>query len=554
MKVSSDILRVYKALHTWVGIGTGLLLFIGFFAGALTMFKQPLDRWSAPPAQQLAMVKSNELDTLVSGVMQQFPDARQQLVVHLESAEHISAPVEWQSQDEDGGHGPDLDGEHWHATLNAAGEVQAESIRPSMLGDLIDLLHQTAGIPGTVGHEYLGVQILGLAGILYFLALVSGLIILLPTLVKDFFLIRRGKNRKRFWLDAHNVIGITSLPFHLIIAFTVVVFAFHDSFYGSLKAVVYQDTPMFGAPPAAGERPQARSVDQLLPPTELIRRIEQAAPDFKVTELVYMQVESPRPIVRAGIYNPQYLVRGPLTGYVGINPYNGELTMTGMLPGKSNVWSDIVVTFFALHFGSFAGEWVRWVYFLLGLSGAFLFYSGNLLWIESRRKKQKRGQPLPQQARNTRLMAALTIGVSLGSVAGIGFAIAAGKWGHVAAVADINSLYLQVYYLVFLLALTFAFMRGGARAAVPLLWLCALASALIPVTSALAVLMPSTGLWFYNSAATLAVDFTALLLALAFIFAAYRTQRGLQRANADTVWYIEETGHKAEPAGIGAGS
>ncbi len=85
MKVSSDILRVYKALHSWVGIGTGLL-FIGFFAGTLTMFKQPLDRWSAPPAQQLAMVNTDELNTLVSGVMQQFPDARQQLVVHLEKS------------------------------------------------------------------------------------------------------------------------------------------------------------------------------------------------------------------------------------------------------------------------------------------------------------------------------------------------------------------------------------------------------------------------------------------------------------------------------------
>ena len=48
MKVSSDILRVYKALHTWVGIGTGLLLFIGFFAGALTMFTSGFTRFMMP--------------------------------------------------------------------------------------------------------------------------------------------------------------------------------------------------------------------------------------------------------------------------------------------------------------------------------------------------------------------------------------------------------------------------------------------------------------------------------------------------------------------------
>lgn len=535
MKVSSDILRVYKTLHTWVGITAGLLLFIGFFAGALTMFKEPLDRWSAPPAQQLGRVGGEALDTLVAQVMQQYPDARQQLVVHLDEGEHISAPVEWQAQDGDAGHGPDLDAVRWHATLNADGHLQAESIQPSLLGDLIDLLHQTAGIPGQIGHEYIGVYALGVAGALYFLALVSGVILLLPTLVKDFFLIRPGKNRKRFWLDAHNVIGITSLPFHLIIAFTVVVFAFHDQFYDGLRSLVYRDAPMFGAPPS-GARPQVKNVDELLPVSELVSRIEQAAPDFKVTELVYMRVESPRPLVRAAIYNPDHLVRGPLTGYVGINPFSGDLTMTGMLPGKSTVWSDIVMTFFALHFGSFGGEWIRWVYFLLGLSGAFVFYSGNLLWIESRRKKQKRGQPLPQQARHVRWMASATVGVALGSMAATAIAIAAGKWGYAAGVSNINALYLLAYYSVFLAALGWAFGRGAARASVSLLWLCAAACALIPLTSAIALMAPQLGMWAHSSGATLAVDFTALALALMFIFAAGRTRRRLAKAPADTLW------------------
>ena len=79
--------------------------------------------------------------------------------------------------------------------------------------------------------------------------------------------------------------------------------------------------------------------------------------------------------------------------------------------------------------------------FFLGLAGAFLFYSGNLLWIESRRKLEWRaaaawGEAVaegsaatskvpPKQRRAAYLMAALTIGVTLGCIAGISATLAA---------------------------------------------------------------------------------------------------------------------------------
>lgn len=537
MNVRSDVLRIYKTLHTWVGITSGLVLFIGFFAGSLTMFASQLEHWSTPPSQQLEQPYSMDADALFSQVIKDYPDARKELAVRFYNNETQSLSLHWKEhEDKEAGHGPDLDARYWHATQTEDGQLVAKPVNPSLLGDLIDLLHQTAGIPGMVGHEYFGVQVLGVAAALYFIALVSGLIILLPTLVKDFFALRTGKNRKRFWLDTHNIIGITSLPFHLIIAFTVVVFAFHDIFYGSLKQVVYQDVPLFGASTAGAEKPLTKNIEELLPLSTIIANIEQAAPDYQVTELLYMRTDTPRPMVRASIYHPNHLVRGPVTSYVGINPFSGELMMTSMLPGQSNAWSDTVVTFFALHFGSFGGEWMRWVYFLLGLSGAFLFYSGNLLWIETRRKHQKRGQATPTQQRNTLLMAAATVGVCLGSMAAVALTMSASKWGRVFNVADINTLCLQSYYVVFLSAVVFAFWRGAARAAVPLLLSCALACLLIPITSWLSLLLPDSGLWMHIDMASFAVDGTAFVMALVFVYIAYRTHLRLRVSTSDSVW------------------
>lgn len=49
--IRGPLLRIYKTLRTWVGIVTGMALFICFYAGALTMFMDPLSRWAAPANQ-----------------------------------------------------------------------------------------------------------------------------------------------------------------------------------------------------------------------------------------------------------------------------------------------------------------------------------------------------------------------------------------------------------------------------------------------------------------------------------------------------------------------
>ena len=42
--IRTDIVKMYKDIHTWVGIVSGLCLFIAFYAGALTMFEGPIQR------------------------------------------------------------------------------------------------------------------------------------------------------------------------------------------------------------------------------------------------------------------------------------------------------------------------------------------------------------------------------------------------------------------------------------------------------------------------------------------------------------------------------
>ncbi|WP_404477629.1 PepSY domain-containing protein [Novosphingobium sp. BL-52-GroH] len=157
-----------------------------------------------------------------------------------------------------------------------------------------------------------------------------------------------------------------------------------------------------------------------------MKRIKQQAPGFTPQVLVYGQARGGLPSLRVQGSDARFGLRAPTYGMAGVDPRTGEITSTDYMPGMQDGWSATVTSFFALHFGNFGGNAIRWSYFVLGLTGAFLFYTGNLLWVESRRKKARKAGAV-EQTRSTKILGALTAGVPLGCVAGISVTIASAK-------------------------------------------------------------------------------------------------------------------------------
>lgn len=533
MKVRSDVLRIYQSIHIWTGIIAGIVLFIGFYAGSLTMFKGAIDAWSMPRALTLPQVPTEKLDDLVAQVLAQDDKAKTGFSLHLND-EHQS-PMTWYQQGSE--RELSMSNQLWHASLDEQGQLVTQLSTSSELAELIDQLHRTAGIAGEVGHDQAGVYVLGVAAVLYFLALVSGVIFLLPTLTKSFFALRKDKGESRFWLDAHNLVGITSLPFHLVICVTVIVFAFHDQLYDGLKHMVYAEKPLF-AQSAPDKTPY--TLADLPKVTTVLAKVQQIAPDYQVNEMTFMNLNNPRATLRLGLYNSNGFMRGPVTDFLYLHPYSLKVTNSTIDQSDKGIWARTVAVFFGLHFGSYGGDLGRWVYFFLGLSGAFLFYSGNLLWLEKRRKKQA-----IEQTRACRLMACATVGICLGSVAALTISMLLGKWLY-AHVSNINHVYLWLYYLVFGLLVAYAFWRGAAKAALLILPLCGSATLAMPITSLVALIAPSLGLWAPYSAATLGVDLLALAFSGVFFYGYRLTRHRVLNGPQDSVWAIPATVPVAE--------
>lgn len=519
-----NTLRVFNTLHTWVGLMAGWALFIAFFAGSLTVFHHELHVWQNPArlaGDHVAEVQVNgpAIDAFVQKLIAVHPDAANSVYVGLPSKEEPDFNAFWQDK---AGEWQAINGER----LNGDKAAQHDTSLDHAAGELsafLNALHYSLGL----GMN--GMYFMGAISILYGLALVSGVLLHLPRLKKDLFAVRPGRNLKRFWMDTHNVLGLFSLPFHLIFAITgaffclslVMVMVFNTlTFDGKLFEAVPRVT---GATPevvASGRPSPTMGAAQLL----AIAR-KHGGERFTPSAIRFQ---------RYGDANAVAEVRGDSSralgnaGAVGIHaaanePSAGQL-IANQTAGARDTNHMFLSAMYALHFGTYGDLAVRLVYLLAGLAGAFLFYSGNLLWIETRRKARQAAQP-----RVHRLLAQATVGVCIGTCIGVALCFPAALLWPGRAVS-------LVFWPVFAVAVAWALVRPPIRAAIELLYVAALAALTIPLSNALLTgdhlfVAAFNGRWVVAG-----FDIGAIAIAVGFAALARATKRRARNGPAESVW------------------
>ncbi|WIH05034.1 PepSY domain-containing protein [Xanthomonas translucens pv. graminis] len=483
MKAAS--LRQFLSAHSWMGLFAGMALFIAFYVGAITVFTHELGGWPrraaavAPPAQ----ATEQAAQALADAVLARYPALAESFTLTLPD-EHGAPPRLY-------AFGPPAQpfGGTVQFQPGADGQPLPLPQRSGFVGFLYDL-HFTGGLPRTL-CTYLS----GVVCIFYGLALVSGVVLYAPVFLKGLFALRAGRNVKRLWQDARNVIGMLSLPFHAIFAWSGAVLALGVLLPAHIKA-------------------------PLLPVADLLARARAASPGFAPDSLSFHDAGDAN--ARVEIYGQPPQRRLNTLAGVAMEAATGKvlrvLAPQTMAPGVASLRG-----LQALHYANFGGAPLRWLYFLLGLGGAFLFYTGNLLWVEARRKRRQQAQPW-----RTHAMARLTVGLCLGCVAGVSALF-------VAARLLPPGQERVVYYAVFGLGVAWALLRPTARGAYELLLACAVLNALVP----LAALRGADG-WVapWSSTLLLAVDGCALALAWAYWQMARATHRRGRNGDPNSVWAL----------------
>ncbi|WP_137939336.1 PepSY-associated TM helix domain-containing protein [Chitinivorax sp. B] len=488
-------------LHTWCGLLIGWLLFVIFVGGTLACFDKELNHWMRPAAHGAASTQVN-YDQAAAQLHRIMPNAH---------AWYINPPNEREPTTSIGWFN---EGETFQR--RALSPVDGQLLPDTAGGNFFFELHYNLHA-GTIG-----LYIVGIAGMMMLVALVTGIIIH-KRIFKDFFTFRPQASRQRSWLDAHNVTAVLGLPFHLLIAYTgLMIFVVYYMQAGVHVAYQGDSTRFFNEVSQGFEREEQH---QPLPKlASLDRMVAAAQQHWQQSDILWVGIHHPNDTsatVEVRARRPQHVAWSETSLY-----YDG---VTGQLlkekPELDTAYH--VYTFMGgLHMAQFGGAMVRWLYLLMGAAGCVMIASGLTVWLEKRSKRTV-------QSTGFKLVRALNIGV----VGGMLVAVAAYFWGNrllPAGLANRNGLEMQVFFVSWLVAATWGLIR--ARQGQPWSELLGLAAILLlglPVLNGLTtthshllVTIPQ-GIW-----SLALVDLTMLLTGMLLALLAWRLRTARQHTAA----------------------
>ena len=222
-----------------------------------------------------------------------------------------------------------------------------------------------AGLPGKL--------FLGLMGILFCAAIVSGIVVYAPSMRKlNFGAYRRERPRIVRWLDLHNLAGILLVVWMLVVGFTGVINTWADLVikawqFGQLAEMTsqYADRPVVTQPTSL---------------TAAVATAQQAQPDMKPAFVAF-----PGSIFSSKSHYGVFM-RGntPLTARLLkpalIDAATGKLTDTRNMPW----YVTALLLSQPLHFGDYGGMPLRIIWAVLDVITIVVLITGLYLWLRRR--------------------------------------------------------------------------------------------------------------------------------------------------------------------------
>lgn len=364
-------------LHSWAGIVTGLLMSIVCFSGAVVVFKHEIDLWANPSLAQLPRsAEPAPLDVVLAGLQARYPGAMVETIAL-----------------------PDAVNPSYFAFVRERGA-------PASLRTKVALRSDTGAVVGPVDSQlgqylrmlhvflFFGPRwIVGFLGVAMLVLIGTGIVIHRKILA-ELFTQRWGRSFRVVMSDLHKSAGIWGLGFHILIAATGAWMGLAPLFEQGYKYV----TTSTGSAAAAPSQPPRGEGAEAAAPSVSMRSLDvlyatarQAIPGL---EARYVSLR------RWGTSAAEASFTGNLHGHLASTARVDLRATTGALkkvhdPRTQGFWSLVDGLMEPLHFGDFGGLALKWLYFILGMTPAFLSISGTLIWLDARQQRRRASQPAP---------------------------------------------------------------------------------------------------------------------------------------------------------------
>lgn len=492
--------QVVSEVHTWAGLVLGWVLFFVFVTGTAGYFTHEIDRWMQPELPVMRQVAADRALELAEQHLRREAPTAQRWSVGLPDDRRPSLRLSWREG-----------GRTTHRQLDPE-SARILHARDTGGGDLLYEMHYKLHyLPSAVST-----WIVGVATMFMLVAIVTGVIVHRKIFI-DFFTFRIGRGQ-RSWLDAHNILAVVALPFHLMITYSGLLFysfaytlmpfivALH---YGAGDANWRVYVSELRGRPAEG-RPSGTAAP-LAPLAPLVAQAEALWGERQVQSLNVFHSGDVRARV---VIHKRAATLGSSEQTVTFDGVSGAL-LAG--PAVSSTPYAVTHVLLDLHEGLFADAALRWLYFLSGVLGTAMIATGLVHWTAKRRQRLESARGMPHFG------LALVERLNIGTVAGLPIAIAAYFWANRLLPVDFSARAAweaHVMFIVWGLMLLHAALHSPRRAWAQQWWVAAAACGFIPVLNALTtdrhlgVSLPE-GDWAFAG-----FDLTMCVFGIAFAYAA----------------------------------
>lgn len=412
--MKNQTLKSLTEAHAWIGLIISTVLFIVFITGSLSLFRDNIRGWERAPltVQSNESITTISYDKAINSIQQQYDvdtdhgffmrePTPHNPFIEVYFATHLDQPHPITGEDH----------QDQHLLISPqSGRVLADADKFEF-STLLFELHFDLGL-GRPGLYFVGVITL-----FFFVAILSGVVIHWRKIAKNFFQYR-AEGKKDKWLDAHNLIGTMGLPFHIMYAFTGLVFNLVIIYQISYAVLLYGGNQTALLQAAGFNEPKIEAVNQIQPMQGIDQLRAQA--QAKLGDVTFTMVE----ISHFGDKNAVVgFTAKSNDAFSNIKEIQYKLSDNTQIYLTENNYDNAVraglSTIASLHFGDFAGYGMRLAFLCLGLATAYLIVTGNLMWIDKRAKQKK------QSPKSLMFVKRLTSGSFIGVIlaVAIGFAL-----------------------------------------------------------------------------------------------------------------------------------
>ncbi len=440
--------NIYFHTHTISGIIITAVLFVIFFAGSFSFFKNEIAAWQKNTPNNAAIQRSLDYNRIADTVEKKYNLYGREVSLYAPPHSRMIGVYVGESKDT-----VNNKAEGGFFYLDPVDFSTRNYEQSYGLSEFLYRLHFLAQVNDIADFGFpLGYYIAGGIAFVFLFALFTGLLVHWQKIVSNFYVFRPWEKLKTVWTDLHTALGVITFPFLFVFAVT-----------GTYFLISY---PLFTRPTIAMQ--YEGKEDSLF-----------AELGYGSHELAMKNAVASRPDLNHLVDSAYATWNGAIVNHVEVLNY-GDASMQvhigGMMPASKKFNSSGELVFdaasgaviknkdpltpssysevvdnavYVLHFGDYGGYATKILYFLLGICSCFVIISGVLIWLVAR---EKNNIPLKKRRFNlwlTRIYLSLCLGM---------FPVTAASFIAVKLYPDGGQQFIYAFYFWLWLAVAIAFL------------------------------------------------------------------------------------------------